>query len=237
MLWCSVNLSVGAAHTLPGQRAARAAISGLKSDQQEIDQRDQGGPDAGGDQEVIGTDVAVRIERRLAWFLAHFGGLGQAGPAFCERDHIRRSFFEGTTIFGNSWRTPGLIPARALAGLTDRKPGNASTSPASPGQSMAIRRRRKRLAVDADRHDGAGFSGTGRSPRCARDALRSQGFVRVTLAAGVAGLTLSALAVAAGLRFQPAELEQQPPTYPPAICSRGRLPRSMPRSLASSRPI
>ena len=64
-----------------------------ESDQDEIDQRDQGRSDAGGDQGVIGADVALRIEQWLAGFLGHFGGLGQAGRAFCEAGHIRRIFF------------------------------------------------------------------------------------------------------------------------------------------------
>jgi hypothetical protein len=52
----------GCTHTRKGQRAAQAAISGLESHQQEIDQRNQGGSDTGGDQDVIGPEVAGRIE-------------------------------------------------------------------------------------------------------------------------------------------------------------------------------
>ena len=66
---------------------------GASSNQDEIEQRNQGGADAGGDQGVIGADVAPRVERCLVGFSGHFGGLGQPGRTFCELDHIRPIFF------------------------------------------------------------------------------------------------------------------------------------------------
>jgi hypothetical protein len=44
---------------------AEIALSGGDSDQKEIDQRNHGGPDAGGDQGIVRLDVAMRIERWL----------------------------------------------------------------------------------------------------------------------------------------------------------------------------
>ena len=59
-----------------------------ESNQDEIDQRDQGGAYAGSDQGVVGPEVGLRIERGWVGLLGHFGGLGQAGPGSCEADHI-----------------------------------------------------------------------------------------------------------------------------------------------------
>src|SRR3979490_1519955 len=72
---------------VPGRRLSAG------SNQNEIDERDQGRSDARRDQGVIGADVALRIERWLEGFLGHFGGLGQAGRIFCEAGHIRGIFF------------------------------------------------------------------------------------------------------------------------------------------------
>ena len=69
------------------------AIQALTSDHQQIDQRNQGGPDAGGDQGVVDGKVVARIERWVGCFVGHPGELGQAGPEFCEADHIQRVFF------------------------------------------------------------------------------------------------------------------------------------------------
>ena len=91
MLWCSVNLSAKAAHILAGATSGSGRDLRAESNQQEIDQRDQGGSDAGGDQDVIGPEAtAQRIEGGSGGFPGHYGGLGQAGPAFCEADHTRR---------------------------------------------------------------------------------------------------------------------------------------------------
>jgi hypothetical protein len=60
-----------------GRAACRLVRS--ESDQNEIDQCNQGCADARGDQGIVGTDVGVRIERWLAVFPGHSAGLGQAG--------------------------------------------------------------------------------------------------------------------------------------------------------------
>ena len=61
-----LNLSQAAdTHVQRGDERRKAAISKLESNQQEIDQRDQGSPNACGDQHIIGAEVAARIERRL----------------------------------------------------------------------------------------------------------------------------------------------------------------------------
>jgi hypothetical protein len=52
----------------------------LKLNQQEINQRDQGGTNAGGHQHVVGADIAAWIQRRLGGFLRHSEGLGPARP-------------------------------------------------------------------------------------------------------------------------------------------------------------
>ena len=68
--------------------------SQAESDQNEIDQRDQGRSDAGGDQGVVSADAGLRIERGSVGFSGHLGGLGQAGRVFCEARHIRPIFFK-----------------------------------------------------------------------------------------------------------------------------------------------
>jgi hypothetical protein len=61
MLWCNVNLSAKAAYTLSrGATSVPHRHLRAKSKQQEIDQRNQGGPDACGDQDVIGPEVTAR---------------------------------------------------------------------------------------------------------------------------------------------------------------------------------
>jgi hypothetical protein len=70
---------------------------GAESDQDEIDQRNQGGADADGDQGIVGADVGPGIERCLLGFSGHFGGLGRAGRTVCELGHIRRIFFAASS--------------------------------------------------------------------------------------------------------------------------------------------
>ena len=65
-----------------------------RSDQDEIDQRDQGCADAGDNQGVIGADVSFRIER---WLLGHFGDLGQSSGLLCETGHIWLTFFAASS--------------------------------------------------------------------------------------------------------------------------------------------
>jgi hypothetical protein len=93
------------------------------SNQDEIDQRDQGGAYAGSDQGVVGPEVGLRIERGWVGFLGHFGGLGQAGPDSCEADHIGKiSLTLG--VAGNSWAIPGLVMAGFCGQARNRGAGN-----------------------------------------------------------------------------------------------------------------
>ena len=109
MLWCGVNLSAKAAHILAGATSGSHRDLQAESHQQEIDQRDQGGSDAGGDQDVIGPEAtAQRIEGGSGGFPGHYGGLGQAGPVFCEADHTRSIILRGNS-FGNNLRPAELI--------------------------------------------------------------------------------------------------------------------------------
>ena len=62
-------------------------------DQDEESQRDQGGHHAGGDQGVVGRDIALRVQHRLVRFSGHSGPLRQPGTDLCEADHICRTFF------------------------------------------------------------------------------------------------------------------------------------------------
>ena len=71
-----------------GATNVRSRHLSSESNQDEIDQGDQGRPDAGGDQGVIDTDVGLRIERRWVGFFGHFGRLGQAVRILSEADHI-----------------------------------------------------------------------------------------------------------------------------------------------------
>jgi hypothetical protein len=78
------------------RRKASGCLS-AESNQDEIDQRNQGSADAGGDQGIVGADVGLRIERCLVGFSGHFGGLGRAGRSFCELGHIRPIFFAASS--------------------------------------------------------------------------------------------------------------------------------------------
>ena len=90
-----------------GRRRFASRHLSAESDQDEIDQGEQGGPNAGGDQGVVGTEVGLRIERRWVGFLGHFGRLGQADASVCEADHIGWIFFtassSGTAWLGRDW--------------------------------------------------------------------------------------------------------------------------------------
>ena len=73
----NLNRARGKPHPRGDRRAGRQPRRW--SDQNEIDQGDQGRSDACCDQGVVGADLSSRIERWLAGFPGHSGGLGQAG--------------------------------------------------------------------------------------------------------------------------------------------------------------
>jgi hypothetical protein len=88
-----MNLSPRRPTYLGSDERCCTAIPALMSDHQQIDQRNQGGPDAGDDQGVVDGEVVARIERRVGCFIGHSGELGQAGLEFYDADHIQRVFF------------------------------------------------------------------------------------------------------------------------------------------------
>jgi hypothetical protein len=103
-----LNLSPrGDTHPM-GRSMFRIGSRALQSNQDEIDQGDQRGPDAGGDQDVVGPDIGLRIERWWVGFSGHFRALGQRGPAFCEADHIWRNLFN-CMVPGNGLVTSGFV--------------------------------------------------------------------------------------------------------------------------------
>src|SRR5258707_6688977 len=99
---------------------------------------------------------------------------------------------------------------------------------------MAIGRRRKTMAVDADRHHGRNFS-----PGITSGAVRSIRAGCRERAAGATGIAIPLLR----LLFQPPKLGfgllalpgVLPPAYSPAICSLCRLPPSIPSTFVASR--
>jgi hypothetical protein len=73
------------------------------SDQNEVEQREEGRSDGGGDQGEVGEDIRFGVERWLVDFLRHAGDLGQASRPFCEAGHIRPIFFKAR-LSGTSCR-------------------------------------------------------------------------------------------------------------------------------------
>lgn len=72
-----VNLICPRADQIAGLRAAAPVDLGLRgsaSEEQEVDQRNQGSADAGGDQSVIGAEVVLHVEGGLH-LVCHGGGL------------------------------------------------------------------------------------------------------------------------------------------------------------------
>jgi hypothetical protein len=163
-----------------------------ESNQDEIDQRNQGGADTGGHQGIVGADVGVRIERCLVRFSGHFGGLGRAGRSFCELGHILPIFFAASS----SERVDVIRVGKDKAGgqLGQDRTG---TGDASAGRAMAIGTRPEIVAVDACRHHGSHFPS--RISRLAGQSVRANS---VTGAAGASGVSLCLRRVA----FQPAKL-------------------------------
>ena len=91
---------------IPGASDVFVTAIGSWSDQDEIEQRDQGCAYAGGDQGIVGPEIGFRIVRWLAGVLGHGGYLRQAAGGLCELDHTRRIFFAAG--YGTERRLPGL---------------------------------------------------------------------------------------------------------------------------------
>lgn len=103
--------------TLPQRATGVPDHLSAESNQDEIDQGNQGRADAGGDQGVVGADVAPRFERCSLCFVGHFERLGRAGESFCEVDHIGCGF-----LLRISWERVGQIRVGNKQGLgKDRK--------------------------------------------------------------------------------------------------------------------
>ena len=84
-----------------------AALIGFGwSDQNEIEQREEGRSDGGGDQREVGADVRLGVERWLVGFPSHTGDLGQVGQVVCEAGHIWPIFFN-SRLSGTGWRHRG----------------------------------------------------------------------------------------------------------------------------------
>ena len=73
----------------------RQVLLGRCSKQDEIDQRKKGGPDSGGYQCVVGTEVRARLDRRWPGFLGHLTDLDQVGQAYCEAAYTSADFLSG----------------------------------------------------------------------------------------------------------------------------------------------
>ena len=73
----------------PGLRVPIKTAS-RDSGQKQIGESDQGGANAGGNQDVVGPEVALNVK---LVFPGHYRGLGQWNIGVCEVVHIRRDFF------------------------------------------------------------------------------------------------------------------------------------------------
>src|SRR5712692_10239911 len=121
-------------------------------------------------------------------------------------------------VVRNGLVTSGLV----TTGFRDTGLGKTRDGPATA--VMAGARRPKIMAVDAGRGHGRNLS-----PGIPRAASRCVGTGRRERAACKAGIAIPLLR----LSIQPAKLDFGlcARAYSPAICSRGRLPRSIPRNL------
>jgi hypothetical protein len=74
------------------------SIKSVRSNQDEIDQREQGRRYAGSDQRVVGSEAGFGVERGWQGFLGHSGQLRQAAAALCEVDHTGKIFFTAWSV-------------------------------------------------------------------------------------------------------------------------------------------
>jgi hypothetical protein len=88
---------------------ALGQVSPLPSGQKQVDKRDQRSTHPGGDQDVVGSKVALRIEIEQGFIrsVGHFGCLRPHAKSLCEADHIGCVFFvagvPGTVFRHRNW--------------------------------------------------------------------------------------------------------------------------------------
>ena len=81
----------------------------LPSDQKQVDERDQRSTHPGGDQDVVGSKVAlwIKVEQGFIRSVGHFGRLRPHAESLCEADHIGCVFFvagvPGTVFRHRNW--------------------------------------------------------------------------------------------------------------------------------------
>ena len=84
-------------------------ISPLPSGQKQVDERDQRSTHPGGDQDVVGSKVAlwIEVEQGFIRSVGHTGRLRPHAESFCEADHIGCVFFvagvPGTVFRHRNW--------------------------------------------------------------------------------------------------------------------------------------
>ena len=153
----------------------------LSSGEQQVNQCDQRGTYPDGDQEVVGSEVALRIEVDQGFIRSsgHIGRLGQTAESLCETDHIRE-FFPVTALrgwFGNvpagqvgdgtgqamsprlqssCWR--GSDDERLWLSALVEAMERAAMQRADPGDGRALAALRAQLALPAQPHFASPFS-------------------------------------------------------------------------------
>lgn len=185
----------------------------LFSGEEQVNQCDQRGTYPDGDQEVVGSEVALRIEVDQGFIRSsgHIGRLGQTAESLCETDHIRE-FFPVTALRG--WF--GNVPAGQV--------GDGTVRQSAQGCSH--------LAGAEATTSGCGCRRWWRpwnGPPCSVPTLATATPLQPF------GHSLPCRRSRASHR--PSACGTKRPSrhrYSPAICSRGRALRSLPRSLASS---
>jgi hypothetical protein len=189
----------------------------LPSGQKQVDQRDQRSTHPGGDQDVVGSEVAlgVEVDQGFIRSLGHIGRLRPGAESLCEAGHTGRFFFaagcwNGFPAAELVKRAPGQGFARWASSFNFVSPGAAAAANGYGCRPWSTPWNRSRSPSG-----GPSPVMTGCSQRCGRSS-----HCRLRRA--------SRRPSACGTKFRSHQ------HYSPAICSRGRALRSLPRSRASS---
>ena len=192
-------------------------VFSLPSGQKQIDERDQRSTHPGGDQDVVGSKVALWIEVDQGFIrsVGHIGRLRRRAESFCEADHTGCVFFVAGVP--EQFSGTGIGQAGAGQGFCEWANSFGFVSPGAAAAMSGYGCRRWSTPWNRPRcRNGAPSPAmAGRSPPCGRSSRYRR-------------LRAFALTLRCGTKLQ---LRQN---YSPAICSRGRALRSLPRSLASS---